>query len=278
MLHPLRRAGLVWFLFSGVSGCSLDSEGIAEEFGAPDTGGELDTSSAEDSCVAVDSNIEPTDTGTPTDTSSPVDTATPDTGPFDTGTIDTMPETPVLTPSLTGEAANVADSDRINLATEGTLDWAHWGYTGATSWNRRNGATALIKGATTGAQQWAAMPLQFSWTGGTPTANATDTRTGIYQDDTGETLAFDAAGDPAVERTLRVYCTWNGSTGTVEARLSDATLTWSGTLGSGGGTGTIHAVRYQFKFKPATATGTLQVRITQSVNAGYIGLLAATLK
>lgn len=294
MLERLRRGGI---LIALLTGCSLESAGTAEDLPLDDTGA-IDTSVSGDAIFptdegvadssVVDSSIEDT---TVADTAAPdthvADTFVPDTAPVDTGmpdtivVVDTAPDAPVGMPSLIGESGPLAASaQKFNLATEGTLDWAHWGHGGsASTWNRKSGGTALVKGAIGGALPWATFPTEISWTGGTPTASVTDSRWGIYHDNNGESFAFDAEGDPTVERTLRVYVTWNNCTGTVEARLSDAMLSWSGPLPPPGGTGMgIQPAWYQFKFKPAATGGKVQIRVTKTNNSGYMGILAATLK
>ena len=68
----------------------------------------------------------------------------------------------------------------VNLSTEGTADWAHWGLTGAGSFNHKSGITQQISNFVpigSGAiQQYGNNPSLYSWTGGTPTAGITNTR------------------------------------------------------------------------------------------------------
>jgi len=302
-IERMRRAAVLCVMLSG---CSLESAGTAEDL-AFDTGGILeedttsadaifvgddtmaggvdsatpDTTSPPDTGGGLDTSIAP-DTAPPPPDTAPLDTGVLDTGVLDTGVLDTAPETPVFVPSLVGESGPVSGDGKLNLTSEGTLDWAHWGQGGvATNWNRKLGGTALTKGAIGSPLPWGVMPMQFTWTNGTPTASATDSRWGIYHDNSSESFALDAAGDPAVERTLRVYITWNGASGTVSARLSDGMLTWSGPIPPPGGSttgGSIHPGWFQFKFKTATSAGKLQVTVTQTTNSGYIGIMAATLK
>jgi len=210
------------------------------------------------------------------------DTFVPDTFVPDTAVTDTfVPETPA-TGVLSCDATAPTASVDVSLTTDGTLDWAHWGYGGLPgNWNRKSGGTALTKGPIGTPTWWGAYPTKFTWTNGTPTASVTDTTSGIYQNNKGESFAFDSAGDTAVERTLIVYVSWNGGTGTIDAKLSDssATAATSTIPPTGVPVGTnIHPMLYTCKYRPATAGAKLQITVTQQTTGGYISLLAASLK
>jgi YD repeat-containing protein len=71
---------------------------------------------------------------------------------------------------LTASAA--APGTSVNLSTEGTTDWAHWGLTTASSFNHKSGVTAQIStfsavgGGT--AQRFDDNPTTYTWTGWDP--------------------------------------------------------------------------------------------------------------
>lgn len=228
----------------------------------------------------------PLDTGPP-DTGPP-DTGPPDTGPADTGPADTGPETPAVGVLKVTHGEQPSGALSINLTTEGTIDWGHWGYGAAGTWNHKATGTALIKGTIGAAQQYGTYPSRFSWTGGTPNATVTNTDNGIYHDGNGEYFQFDAAGDATTERTLKVYGCWRDpliglakTSGRVDVSLSDASATaWTGNLPPPGGStsGDNHVYYVEIKYRPVSATGRVVVRITQTTDNGYISLLAATLK
>src|SRR5947207_15024819 len=72
----------------------------------------------------------------------------------------------------------------VNLTTEGTSDWAHWGLNTATDFNHKaTGGTQISNVSLIGAGSTKARfrdsASTYTWTGGTPTASATNTPTGI---------------------------------------------------------------------------------------------------
>ncbi len=216
------------------------------------------------------------------------DTFVPDTFVPDTSVADTAPETPAVGVLKVTYGEQPAASYSINLSTEGTIDWAHWGLGAAGNWNHKSGATALVKGTIGGATRFTMYPSRFSWTGGTPTASVTNTDEGIYHDANAEFFQFDAAGDSTAERTLKVYGAWRHAlvggaktSATVNISLNDSSATaWSGTLPPPGASdGTDNKMYWvEIKYRPVASTGRVVVKITKTAAAGYISLLAATLK
>lgn len=276
-------------------GCSFQSVGTGDDspLVADDTGsGSADTAIVADSAVvdegfspdttpAVDSTL-PVDTGTPppvdTGTSPPTDTGTP---PPDTTVVDTGPEAAVDTGTgfLSCEAAAPSSVD-VNLTTEGTLDWAHWGYLlVAANWNHKSGANEITKGMIGGALPFN-LSGKFSWSDGTPTGSSSGTNAGVYQNAKNEKYTFDIKGDPLAERVAVIYATWSGASGTFDAKLSDASAApvAASMPPSGVSTGTgIRSETFTCRFRPVKADGKLQITITQTSSTGYIGLQAASL-
>jgi hypothetical protein len=312
----MRRALLAWTM--ATSACSLNSEGLGDDFVLRDSGDPWDdTASAIDGAQpdvaiadsggvdstladsgdldtgALDGGLDVLDTGV-VDSGS-VDSGVLDTGVLDTGVLDTgVLDTGIaidasetgLTASLTGSGTALGSgTHRINLTNEGQIDWAHWGTaTSATAWDRKSGGTALVKGAIGSPSPYGLYPTMFSWTGGTPTATSTDNRSGIYHNGKGESFNFEAAGDAASERTLRVYVAWTAATGTIEASLSDAPLTWSSPIppaGTSAGSGIEPAV-YEIKYRPAASGGKVLIRVVKTSDAAiltnYLSILAATVR
>ena len=265
------------------AGCSLESAGTSvdptlESGIEGQDSSSTDTSFAGTDSATVDSGSE--DSSAPLDSdlvdSAPLDTGVIDTDVIDTGVIDTgPPDMGVVMPSLSG-TIGALPSNNVNLATEGTLGWGHWGHGGADNFNGKAGSTAINKG-TIGTPLWYGIySTRFSWTGGSPTASASESRQGIYHDKKNESFTFEAAGDPFTERTLRVYVAFDDSTGKIEASLSDATPTWSQSFG--GDSSEILPRVVELKFRPATAAGKVVVKVIKSKESGYLSLLAATLK
>ena len=124
--------------------------------------------------------------------------------------------------SLTG-AVNSATT-AVNLTTEGTLDWMHWGDGGASGQNRKANVSAQLNNfaAVGGAPfgWYGDDPRQMSWSDGTPTATLTNDGTGLTVTGTGVGFSFTAPADTNV-RTLTVHIGGYNSSGTLTAKLSD---------------------------------------------------------
>jgi len=122
-------------------------------------------------------------------------------------------------------SGNVAfPSANVNLTTEGTSDWAHWGLQTSTSFNRKRGVMQQISNCvvlgTHPIQQYSNNFTAFSWIDGIPVEAAAATPTGVFV--TGYTNGFELrvpAGTTA--RHLNVYVGLYGARGTFQAFLDD---------------------------------------------------------
>ena len=106
-------------------------------------------------------------------------------------------------------AASLATpSGTQNLTSLGTGDWAHWGITAATSFDHKAGVTSQISNYTmvgaSAANRYSDNGFGYTWTGGTPTASATNTTTGVYVEGVGNGFRITAPAD-TTQRTLTVY-------------------------------------------------------------------------
>jgi hypothetical protein len=130
------------------------------------------------------------------------------------------PVTPALT--LTQGAAPAT----LSLPAEGSRDWVHWGVSAPTSVNRRSGGTGEIRdlGSDRGRGRYDNNLTRFSWTGGTPSATATRTPTGIYVCGQGGTFTLSVPAAPTT-RTLRVYAGVWAARGQLTATLAGKTAT-----------------------------------------------------
>jgi uncharacterized repeat protein (TIGR01451 family) len=113
----------------------------------------------------------------------------------------------------------------VNLTTAGTLDWAHWGRNGPTSFDHKAAVTQQITNITkigTGALTWFAdCPTAFTWTDGTPTLNVTSTPTGINTNGiVGNGFEITVPADTNL-KTVKVYVGVWYAQGKLEATLSD---------------------------------------------------------
>jgi hypothetical protein len=192
----------------------------------------------------------------------------------------------VQDPEPTGDGLLIGSrvsSNNTILSNEGTLDWAHWGLTVATSFNHKSGANlisdALVINAGNGRNRYASSPTTYTWVSGTPTASATSTPTGIFTDGT---ISFTVPAD-TTERILRVYggC-FNTPSMRVRATLNDnsaASYTDTG-LSSTLTESSTNAV-WTLRYKAGSANKLLTVDISLTAGnatVGNVALQAATLQ
>jgi Bacterial Ig domain len=113
----------------------------------------------------------------------------------------------------------------VDLTAEGTLDWAHWGLTAPTSFNHKSGVAQQISNfvalGTQPIQQYSNNFTAFSWSDGTPVAQAAASTTGLFV--TGHTNGFElrVPAETSV-RHLKLYVGLYGARGTFQAFLDDA--------------------------------------------------------
>jgi hypothetical protein len=123
-------------------------------------------------------------------------------------------------------------SGNVNLSTQGTQDWTHWGLPTTISLtahgqNRKSGANKIsdftVVGADT-AERVTNFTASATWTGGAPTASASATLSAVqlfkwWTEGTGFQIAAPA---DTTQRTLKLYCgTWNADA-KLTATLSDS--------------------------------------------------------
>jgi hypothetical protein len=156
------------------------------------------------------------------------------------------------------------------LSTLGTADWAHWGLTGPTSYDHKAGITALISNYTMVGgglvDSYSDHPIAFSWTGGTPTASATNTATGIYVAGQNNGFKITAPAD-GTQRTLIVYVGVWRAQGKMVAHLSDSSATDYTDTSLNDPTDPV-AGMYTFVYKSNSPGQTLQITYTQNSSGG----------
>jgi len=121
--------------------------------------------------------------------------------------------------SITGSADS--SSAAINLTTEGSIDWEHWG---ESALNRKTGVTPQL-GSYQGIGNGSILtynndPRLVNWSDGTPTLGSSNNADGIYISGMGQGFSFTAPADTTV-RTLKVHVGGWFSGGTLTAHLSD---------------------------------------------------------
>jgi hypothetical protein len=248
-----------------LAGCHFSVKGAQPDSTIGDTDDLASSAGADDLAVGGDDLTPPP----PADMATPLDLAIP-------------PDLTTPTGSLVGSIAGTSGSP-INLTTEGTADWAHWGTTLNTSFDHKNGVTPQISDFTNVANStitWlGSYAIGFTWSDGTPTASATNSTTGIYTSGNGAGFRITAPADNTT-RTLRVYLGGQMSTGTLTAHLSDASAadyTVMSMFGTGD-TGMMYERTVTLVYRAAAAGQTLTVSWVVSSQTGYVHLHSATLQ
>jgi hypothetical protein len=176
-----------------------------------------------------------------------------------------------------------AEPSTLNLTTEGTADWAHWGLTDASSFDHKANVVQQISNVTaigTTALRFGGNPsvwTSHSWSDGTPTASASATPSLVYFQGTGHGYEFTAPADTTL-RTLRVYLGSTNSLSQVEVSLSDGSVAPYVTTIDVGSTATPKVITVTYR--AATAGQTVKVRhtVVTDYGSGDVRLQAATLQ
>jgi hypothetical protein len=168
----------------------------------------------------------------------------------------------------------VTSPTNVNLTTEGSADWIHWGRTTAADVNRKSTGGSQISnytliGANTSRARFDDSASTYSWTDGTPTATATNTRTGVYINNfngPGRGFQFTAPAD-TTERSLDVFVGAFDASGTLEAILSDGSAApFTHTLT--GAAGQSVQGHYTLNYSANSPGQTLTVRWTETADFG----------
>jgi parallel beta-helix repeat protein len=181
--------------------------------------------------------------------------------------------------SLSGSGA-VGATSTVDLTAGGADDWAHWGFNGtnidhkAVSGNAVNHITETHVGSL---QQYGNNANGYTWSDGTPTANAVATTTGIYIVGTGNSFTITVPAD-TTSRTLKLYVGGWMSAGTLTAHLSDGSAV-DYTDSSFSNNGASYYAVYTITYKAGAANQNMTVRWQMASGAagGNVTLQAATL-
>lgn len=172
----------------------------------------------------------------------------------------------------------------LNLTTEGTSDWAHWGLLNSSNFNHRAAGGSQISDptriGTNAFRRYTDNRTAFTWTDGTPTPSTASTNAGIYIRGLTNGFQFTAPADTNM-RTLRVYAGLYGSHGNFQAWLDDFSAPAFTDMTLSNVFGNTHVV-YTLNYRAASANRKLIVRYTIQnlfdTDFGNITLPAATLQ
>jgi hypothetical protein len=127
--------------------------------------------------------------------------------------------------SGTLSGAITSSATAVNLTTEGTADWVHWG---DASLNRKAVVGAQISSYTIvgsgSVLKYSNDPRPLSWTDGSPTALGSSNKDGVYISGTGNGFSISVPADTAT-RTFVLHVGGWDSGGTLTAHLSDGSAT-----------------------------------------------------
>jgi hypothetical protein len=171
----------------------------------------------------------------------------------------------------------------VNLTTEGTGDWIHWGARENGLVDRKASVGAQISDLTllgeNAIERFADNYTGFSWTDGTPTTRVTNTTTGVYVP--GLTNGFELT-IPAdrTSRTLKIYVGLYAARGRFQAWLSDFSAKAYAHSGLSNFYGNDYGV-YTLTYAAASAGQALRVRYRASelfdLDYGNVTLQSASL-
>ena len=123
--------------------------------------------------------------------------------------------------NLSGGAATPPGS--VDLTSEGTTDWTHWGLNSATDFDVKSGIPRQISNFTalgTNEVQRLTNTVSYSWSDGSPTAFSPGTTTGVFIEGSTNGFMLTAPAD-SNPRTLRLYLGGYGVQAYLESWLSD---------------------------------------------------------
>jgi hypothetical protein len=112
----------------------------------------------------------------------------------------------------------------VNLSSEGTADWTHWGLATNSLFNRKATSSPQLGDYKRIGDQpvlrYADNFTGYAWTDGTPTPSTNNAKTGVYIIGAGQGFALTLPAD-TTPRTAKVYCGLYGAQGNFQAWLSD---------------------------------------------------------
>jgi hypothetical protein len=179
--------------------------------------------------------------------------------------------------SITFERGSVPDV--VNLPTEGTSDWVHWGEQGKFAMERKaEGEFAILEGTPTAARTRSdAGPESYRWTGGSPMSSARGVTSGVRLCGEGDGFTLSAPAGTVGSR-LRLFVGVSSGQGLLQLQLSTGGEVVSDRVTVRGSE--ITTASYTVNYR-ATGTGKISIKwITEESfggNCGGVVLYAAAL-
>ncbi len=208
-------------------------------------------------------------------------------GPQVSSPLSTPPPTayPTSGPTITSilHGAVATPPSKVNLTSEGTSDWIHWGlYTGSTV-DRKNEVPLQISTFRTignaTARAYSGNYVAYSWSDGTPDRTIANTTTAVYVSGVNNGFSFSVPASTTTQ-TLRVYVDVYLSQGKFTASLTDSSglvYTDESLNNTGGVTQAVYTLTYRSSSNGQQLTITF-VAVNAYNSVANVALEAATLQ
>jgi Thrombospondin type 3 repeat len=144
----------------------------------------------------------------------------------------------------------------VNLTTEGTIDWVHWGTTSASSFDHKaTGGGKISDLLQRGMFRYDTSLSTYTWSDGAPTVSDS-TNSGVYDLGGSTGFSFTVPADTST-RTLRLYAGGEGVNNRLTAHLSDGSTPDAVLSTTGHQTGGAYVTPMEITFRAASAGRTL---------------------
>jgi thrombospondin type 3 repeat protein len=144
----------------------------------------------------------------------------------------------------------------VNLTTEGTIDWMHWGTASVASFDHKaTGGGKISDLLQRGAFRYDTSLSTYSWSDGAPTVSDS-TNSGVYDLSSSTGFSFTVPADTTA-RTLRLYAGGEGINSRLTAHLSDGSTPDAVLSTTGHQTSGAYVAPMEITFRAASAGRTL---------------------
>jgi hypothetical protein len=239
------------------------------------------TPTASPTSTATATTAPPSNTPTATNTASATSSATATAAPATSTNTPTATSLATAIPVIGSLAGSTAlPPSRVNLTTEGTADWAHWGLGSAVGFDHKANVTSQIPTFTQingGPLGQSSLPAVFSWSDGTPDTASSGSSTAVSVSGNGRGFALILPADPSA-RTLHLYVAVSSGQANLTASLSDGSAAPYSDSSMASFFGN-RIQEYTLTYSAASPGQSLRLAFTllNNYGAGTISLAAATL-
>jgi hypothetical protein len=179
--------------------------------------------------------------------------------------------------SLSGTPTTVTSATAFNLTTQGTTDWAAWGFNGTDRDSSGGSKIGTLSVYGSGAlNSFTSSFLGMTWTNGTPDASETNETKGYYNNaGVGDGFTFTVPASTTVQH-VTVYVGGWSTGGTLTATLSDGSASAYTDSSMSSGSNSYYGY-YTLTYNAASANQTLTVVWKQASGTGNVTVYSAAL-